>query len=152
MKVHELMTPGPNSCRSDQSLHEAATSLWQHHIGCLPVVDAERRPIAMLTDRDICMASLHYGHLLTDLTVEQAMAKRIFTCAEDDDITAAERTMRDWQVSRLPVVDGSGKLVGLLSMSDIVSARWGGLGRLRERLLRQVGHTLVALVRKPKTT
>ena len=47
------------------------------------------------------------------------MSRQLFDCTSDDDLSAAERIMRDKKVRRLPVLNKEGRLVGLLSLSDI---------------------------------
>jgi CBS domain-containing protein len=60
------------------------------------------------------------------MTVASAMSRRIFTVGYDDSLAAAEGIMRRHSLRRLPVVDRQGRLVGVLSISDIaVNARLG---------------------------
>lgn len=87
--------------------------------GSIVVVDEHRRPIAVLTDRDICLAALRTGRPLAAIDVQSAMSKRLFTCRIGDTIEQAEQTMSLHQVRRLPVVDARGQLVGLLALDDI---------------------------------
>jgi CBS domain-containing protein len=120
--------------------------MWEGDCGCVPVVDQDGRVVGMLTDRDVCMAAYTQGKPLTDVRVESAMAKQVHSCRPDDAVATAERTMRERQVRRLPVIDAKGRLVGLLSLNDIA------IEAVRERELRQrevsaaeVGLTLAAL-------
>jgi CBS-domain-containing membrane protein len=76
----------------------------------------------VLTDRDICMAAYTTGRRLRDLRVADCMSKGIATCRPDDDLAAAARTMAEHRVRRLPVVDAQRKVIGVLSMNDVVRA------------------------------
>lgn len=120
MKVHELMTTHVRACRPEQTLNEAARLMWEADCGCVPVVDAARRVVGMLTDRDICMAAYTQGRLLSAIPVAAAMSKQVVSCRPADDLAAAQRAMQKAQVRRLPVVDGESRLAGLLSLSDIL--------------------------------
>lgn len=123
MKVADVMTSPAHVCRPEEPLSRAAQLMWDHDVGVVPVVDREQRAIAMITDRDICMAAYTQARRLEDLRVHQAMSKLVYTCHPEDRLTAAERTMRVHQVRRLPVVDDAGRLLGVLSINDVCRAR-----------------------------
>ncbi len=118
MKVRELMTTEVKSCPEYSTLNTAAQMMWNHDIGCIPVVDRENRVIGILTDRDICMSAYMQGVSLTGAQVTSAMSKQVFSCRPEDEIATAEKLMREKQVHRLPVIDAQGRLVGVLSVND----------------------------------
>jgi CBS domain-containing protein len=122
MRVRELMSTPAFTCHPDDSLEYAARLMWEHDCGILPVVDADGRVQATITDRDICMGAYTRGARLTDATVSGAMSKRAITCRPDDDLSAAARTMAGAAVRRLPVVDAEGRVRGVLSLNDIALA------------------------------
>jgi CBS domain-containing protein len=121
MRIAEIMTQDVYCCSSGDSLAGAARIMWEHDCGSVPIIDEQGTPIAMLTDRDIAMAIYLNGRLPSQISVYSAMSKQLFCCSPDDSIETAEAIMRDRQVRRLPVVDG-GKLVGFLSMNDLIRA------------------------------
>jgi CBS domain-containing protein len=120
MKVRELMATDVRACFPDDTLNRAAQLMWENDCGVVPVVDEEMRVVGVITDRDVCMAAYTQGVQLVDSSVGRAMSPGAYTCAPTDDLKTAERTMRERRVRRLPVVDGDGKLVGMLSLHDIV--------------------------------
>jgi CBS-domain-containing membrane protein len=99
--------------------------LWDHDIGALPVVDEAGLPIAMITDRDVAVAAYTQGQPPHQIRVHSAMSKAAFTTRIGDSLADAERLMRNHQVRRLPVVDESSRLVGVLSWSDVALAHGG---------------------------
>ena len=119
MRVRELMTRDVATCRPDDSLACAAQLMWDHDCGVVPVLNPRGNVVAMLTDRDICMAAWSKGRALIDLRVGDAASRSLHTIAEDDPIEVAEARMRSNQVRRLPVVDAAGRLLGILSLSDV---------------------------------
>ncbi len=121
--VNELMTRDVASCGTEDSLSRAAQIMWERDCGCVPVVDDERRVVGMITDRDVCMAGYTSGRRLGDIVVREAMSRSLYTCGPADLLEVAERLMQTIHIRRLPVVDGSGHLLGLLSLNDI--ARYG---------------------------
>ena len=122
MQVKDILTSAVKTCRKGESCREAARILWENDCGCAPVTDAEGKVIAMITDRDICMAAYFQGKPLQEIPVESAMSRELWTCSPDDPLAAAERTLQNHQVRRLPVVDGSRRLRGVVSLSDIARA------------------------------
>jgi CBS-domain-containing membrane protein len=148
MRVKRLMSASVYACTPDQSLAEAAKLMWEHDVGCVPIVDADWRPVAMLTDRDISMAAYLRGVSLAEIEVASAMSSHAFTCHVHDEVRAAERTMMEHQVRRLPVVNDAGVLLGVLSFNDLVLARTRSrLDKVREQLRGHVVDTLAAISR-----
>jgi CBS domain-containing protein len=119
MNVTRLMRSEVPSCKPDDTLNRAAQIMWETGCGSVPVIDADHRPVGLLTDRDICMAAYTQGLPLGEIRVDTAMAKRVVCCGDGDDLSRAAQLMRENCLRRLPVVDGQGELVGLLSLDDI---------------------------------
>lgn len=119
MKIKDVMTSDVATCRPEDSTSQAARLMWEHDCGIVPVVDAQGRPIGMITDRDVCMAGYTTGRTLRDIQVGDVMSRSIQSCGQEDSVRAAEVAMQRRHVRRLPVVDPAGKLVGLLSLSDL---------------------------------
>jgi CBS domain-containing protein len=122
MRVEKIMSHQVTTCAPHDSLEHAASLMWSSDCGCVPVVSAsdDRRTIGIITDRDICMAALFRGRSLRDIRVEDVMAKQVLVCRASDKIEDAQRQMETEQIRRLPVVDNEEKLIGIVSMADIV--------------------------------
>ena len=122
MKVEELMTREVGACRAFDRADQGAKIMWERDCGAVPVLDQEGSVVAMLTDRDLCMAAMLEGRGLSEIRVSSAMSKDLWSCRPDDDLSNAEEVMRAHKVRRLPVVDAHGKLLGILSLSDLARA------------------------------
>lgn len=120
MRAHEVMKREVEPCGPADNLGTAAGIMWRNDCGVVPVVDGERRVVGMITDRDICMAVATRGRRASEIAVSEVLSGSVYCCAPGDDVRAALRTMQANQVRRLPVVDGAGALVGMLSLHDIV--------------------------------
>jgi len=149
MKVEDLMTADVGACRPFDTVDRSAKVMWERDCGAVPVVDQDGRAIAMLTDRDVCMAALTQGRALEEIHVSSAMSRRLWSCRPQDDLKEAEKLMRIHQVRRLPVVDVEGKLVGLISISDLarvaVSTKAGARTKKKPVAASDVGETLGAI-------
>jgi CBS domain-containing protein len=119
MTVGQLMTRGPKTCALNDSLSRAAQILWENDCGCVPVTDAAGKAIAMITDRDICMAAFTQDKPLSQMVVSAVASRNLATVREDDRVEIAEAVLRDHRVRRVPVVDESGRLTGVLSINDL---------------------------------
>lgn len=122
MRVSDWMQSDVKAIRAIDSLQHAALSMWTHDVGALPVLGPQGTVVAMITDRDIAMAAALRHRSLDALDVYGTMSKTLWSCAPGDALEDAERTMSDHQVRRLPVIDAEGKLVGILSINDVLRA------------------------------
>lgn len=122
MRAEQFMVRDVQVCSPESTLHEAAGKMWKADVGSVVVVDANRRPVGIITDRDICMAAFTQGVALPDSKVSSAMSKRVLTCRRDTPLRDVEGLMRDAQIRRVPVVDGDGRLAGIVSLGDVVHA------------------------------
>jgi CBS domain-containing protein len=149
MTIEPFMSRRVHHCRPDHTLAYAASRMWDHDCGCLPVCvdDGEPRVIGMLTDRDICMAALFQGRPLGELKVADAMSRDIRVCELGDRPEDVELLMRETKIRRLPVTDGNGGLVGIVSLADFARAANGGRTTSGDGSVSEsdVGHTLAAI-------
>jgi CBS domain-containing protein len=120
MIVRDLMTKDVRTGRPGDDLGTLAHHMWDHDCGCIPIIDEQQHPIAMLTDRDICMAAMTTGRPLSEIEARNAMSSNVRVANELDSVPTAEIMMRANHIHRLPVVDREGILVGLLSLHDLV--------------------------------
>jgi len=121
MLVRELMRKDVESCLAAAPLCDAARIMWDRDCGCVPVIESVENPrvVGIVTDRDAFMAAYTRGKRLPELTVGEVMSKSPKTCAPEDPLARAAATMTGAQVRRLPVVDASGQLLGMLSLADV---------------------------------
>jgi len=121
MRVEQLMTRQVKTCGPEETLSRAAQIMWDNDCGCVPVCMEDRviRPIGIITDRDICMSAFFQGKPLADLRVAEAMSRTVRSCAPEDSLAEAERIMRNARIRRLPVVNASGALVGIITLADL---------------------------------
>jgi CBS domain-containing protein len=122
---------------------DAAKRMRTSHVGDLVVVEirnGRHMPVGIVTDRDIVIAAVagdpeHINYLL----VGEVMTPDLVTAVEQDSIEAALRKMHDHGIRRLPIVDATGALVGILTLDDIL------------RYLTAQQSELVALVAREQT-
>ncbi|MGE3175533.1 MAG: CBS domain-containing protein [Planctomycetota bacterium] len=118
----EVMQRDVTSFRPDQDVAEALQTLLQRRISGGPVV-ADRRLVGMFSERDglqFLAASTYESE--PSGTVSQHMRTEFRTVAADADLFALAELFQNNPVRRLPVVDGEGRLLGLVLRSDVIRA------------------------------
>lgn len=118
-----LATKGVNvfTIRPEQSIREAVALLVQHNIGALVVIDDARRPIGIISERDI-IRQLAKEEEIFSQSVEAIMTKDVITGLPQDDIRSVANTMTEKRIRHLPVVE-QGRLIGIVSIGDVVKTQ-----------------------------
>jgi len=118
-----LATKGVNvvTTRPDQSIREAIALLAQYNIGALVVVAEANRPVGILSERDITRALARDENILSK-SVSELMTKNVITGLPQDDIISVANTMTEKRIRHIPIVE-QGKLVGIISIGDVVKAQ-----------------------------
>src|SRR5262245_46847571 len=133
MKVRDIMTPNPACCTSEDTAQRAALLMRNLDVGAVPVIDDEvsRRPVGIVTDRDLCVAIVSQGLDPTRARLADHMSTDLVCCAPDDDVQAVSAAMQERQIRRVPVVDGDGACCGIVAMADLAlkAPREGEVGR-----------------------
>lgn len=119
MTVGEVMTRNPVSCPVDAGLEGVARQMVEHDCGAIPVVEADGRPVGIVTDRDIVVRLIAQGRNPLECAARDAMTEGALTVREDMDLDEAAERMQAQQIRRAVVVDGAGKVCGILAQADI---------------------------------
>ena len=120
MQVADLMTKDVSFCNPHTSAAAAAEIMWNRDCGALPVLEDSGRIVGIITDRDLFIALGTNNRSASDLPVGEIMHREPAVCAPSDDVRIALKAMAHQRVHRLPVVDQSGELKGILSINDVV--------------------------------
>lgn len=118
MRCEELMTTDVDVLELRDTARDAAARMRDDEVGFLPVIDDAEQVVGVLTDRDLVVRVLAES-LPLSTRVEDIMTVDVISCRPDDALERAEALMRANQKSRLAVIDETGRLAGVLSISDI---------------------------------
>ena len=136
LRVRDAMTSAPASAKPDTPVSEILQCLLHADYNGLPVVDGEGRPVGMVTQGDLIrragvpvrkglLAECDGGQLqsllddLARIPAKEIMTSPVVTVSEDKTLSATVDAMVAKKLKRLPVVDGKGRLVGMLSRFDV---------------------------------
>jgi CBS domain-containing protein len=121
MKVKDAMHKGAEWVDSATPVTIVAKLMEQFDVGAIPIGE-NYRLIGMLTDRDIACRGVARSKDCSTLTAGEIMSKGIVHCSETEDLADALRIMEQKQIRRLPVLNESKRMVGMLSLGDISHA------------------------------
>ena len=127
-KGSEVITIGPNA-----TLEEAIAVLNKHRIGAVVVLGAEQRVIGILSERDIVRALAERGAASVKEPLAQTMTRVVVTCSEADTVSEIMERMTRGRFRHIPVVEQD-RLIGIISIGDVVKQRLGEMERESEAL------------------
>ncbi|MEO0358734.1 MAG: CBS domain-containing protein [Pseudomonadota bacterium] len=126
--VNEIITVPPKDTVAD-----ATEILAEKGIGTVMVSDDGKRPLGILSERDIVRAIARTGAQCLGQDVQDLMTAKLVTCAPDDEAETALDKMTKGRFRHMPVVQG-GALVGLISLGDVVKARLAEVRREKDAM------------------
>lgn len=131
---------------SNESVALAAMRMRNHQVGTLVVLDEQKRPIGIVTDRDLAVRVMAAGKDPHSCNVAEIMTRSPKTVREDAPIEEALNQMSQLGVRRMIVVDAERRLTGIVSLDDVLSL----LGEEISRIGRLLDHQGVATVPEPQ--
>jgi CBS domain-containing protein len=136
MKVGDICKRQVVVANASTTLQEVAQKMRTNHIGTVVVVDDKdaRRPVGIVTDRDLVLEVIAPGLDARTITAGDVMTTSPAVARKDDDALWALKTLRDRGVRRLPVVDESGALAGIISLDDLMEHVCGALSDIVQAL------------------
>jgi CBS domain-containing protein len=156
MRVADLMAGSVVTVGHDATVADAWSIMQKRQVRHLPVLDAERRLIGMLTEHDLRLVILErclreepgqVARTLAGLRVNEIMTWAVVTVGPDAELRDAARVMHDRRLGALPVADG-GRVIGMLTATDVIRAVVGTPGERRARTAKALGKQRGRAVRR----
>jgi len=119
--AREIMSDDVTCVREDDSVLSAAQKMAELSVGAMPICGNDNRLKGMLTDRDIVVRVIASGRDPQEVKASELAQGEVVTIGADDEAEEIIRTMGQYQVRRLPVIDGH-DLVGIVSLADVARA------------------------------
>jgi CBS domain-containing protein len=156
-KVADVMTRKVIAVRGNASFREIAVRLRDERVSAFPVIDDNNRVIGVVSEADLIakeaagggydsfsgpwsgLLRRHELEKARGVTAAQLMSKPAVIAGPDDTVSHVAQLMYDRRVKRLPVVDGAGRLVGIISRTDVLSV----YGRPDEDIRREITGSLL---------
>jgi CBS domain-containing protein len=118
MMLTNVITASPNT-----TVKETIEKMYEKHIGCVVAIDEYKKCIGIFTERDAIR--LVAKNVRLDQPLDNLMTKNVVTVTEDSSINEVRRIICSHRIRHLPVVNQKGKLVGLLSVRDVLDQFFG---------------------------
>ena len=123
MQCSEIMTKNPEYCLPTDPVLKAAQLMKSEDVGPIPIVEDKhtRKLTGIITDRDLVLKVVAEARDPKSTPVEAVMTGNVVACKANDDLDKAIRLMQDYQVRRIPVVDGNNHLLGIIAQADVAT-------------------------------
>ena len=116
-RCREIMTRNVKTANRETTLREVAALMRDGDMGAVPVVE-NGKLVGIVTDRDIVVRAIADGREAT-VPIGEVMTAEVFSVSENDFVFEAIRLMGDRQVRRVPIINETGDLVGIIAMADV---------------------------------
>ena len=130
VSVRDIMTVNVKTVHTDSRVIEVVRKMTKFEVGSIVVIDSAKKPVGIVTERDVLRKVVVPGLPLDVVTALEVMSRPLVSVAPDVSVEQCARLMSDKWIKKLPVVDG-GKLVGIVTSMDLV--------RSEPRLIAELG-------------
>jgi CBS domain-containing protein len=117
-QIRDVMTANPKCVSEKDSVFQVAQIMRDQDTGVVPVVDG-KKIVGLVTDRDIVVRAIADGKNLNDVRVNEVMTKSVRSVKEDSTVDEVLNLMGNAEIRRVPVVNTSNELVGIVSIGDL---------------------------------
>ncbi len=121
MRCETIMKDDVMYVLPSDSAQQAALIMRAENVGFLPVCDEGGCVVGTLTDRDLAIRVCTSGVPASEISVAAVMTRDLVACRPEDDLADAERKMAEYGKSRILITDGTTRLLGIISLADVVT-------------------------------
>jgi CBS domain-containing protein len=136
--IRDICSKPAVTASPDTTTQEAAHRMRTRRVGALVVVNEAGEPLGVLTDRDITINVVALGRDPATVRMRDLVRRRATVIREDQGVLDATRLLSRRGVRRLPVVTRAGKLVGILSLDDLLMLLGSELGHIASALANEL--------------
>ena len=119
MNLHEMFESSVVTADPASSIQSVAQKMKDENVGAVVVVE-DGKVAGIVTDRDMAL-SLASGNATTESPVEQIMTRKVVTIWDDQGIFNATQYFLGHKIRRLPIIDREDRLVGMITLDDMMS-------------------------------
>lgn len=119
MDIRSVMTPDPATCQAETPVREIARLMLENDCGLVPVIDASGKPVGTVTDRDITLRIVAEGRDPRQCVARDVMTGPVTSVSLDSSLAETTDLMESEQIRRILVVDGDGRLCGIVAQADV---------------------------------
>ena len=105
--------------QTDTTIKDITKMMNKRHVGCKPICNNQKTICGIVTDRDVCLRGIACDKDVNTTKASDIMSINICTCKENDDMSAVQAKMAEYQIRRIPVCDENNQVIGIVSMGDL---------------------------------
>ena len=129
MRVKEIMNKFVVIANPEESIRSVARKMETYNVGFIVIIDEDKRPIGVVTDRDLALRVLGYN-ISPETPVSKVMTHNVLAVTENVSLVEALKTMEENNVRRLPVLNDEGLVVGIVTADEVLVRLVGYLNKL----------------------
>lgn len=135
MKISSLISgKRVETISSSATIHDLVNSLNTHHVGALVVSPDGKKIDGIVSERDVVRAMPGKLDEISHMRVRDVMTAEVITCTETSTVAELMTVMTERRIRHVPVVDGAGNLISIVSIGDVVKAHINDLDAERKAL------------------
>ena|SRR5947207_509593 len=121
MKIKDITSESPVCCLPGDTAQIVAGIMCEHNIGSVPVVidQQSKELVGVITDRDLCCSIVAAGLDPKMTPIQKFISLDPITCRDGENLDKCEKKMREYQVRRIPIIDGENRVIGIISQADL---------------------------------
>ena len=120
MEVKDCMCNEVCYSKPETTIVDVAKLMNEQHIGFIPICDEEKKLCGIVTDRDIVLRGIACGKDVNSTPVSEIMTTNVCICMKNDGMDKAQGKMSEKQIRRLPVCDENNKIIGILTLGNLI--------------------------------
>jgi len=124
MKINQIMTKDLITIHPEDTVELTVKKMVERDVECLPVISNEQILIGLITFRDVVTKFLYQSAMKKEMKVAEIMSKNVTTCNPDCTVLDVAKIMKNKFRRRIPIVNSDGKLIGLVTNSDLALLGW----------------------------
>lgn len=120
MSIEEYSTKHVITALESQTVFDTTKQMRDKNVGSVVVLDSEKRPIGMVTDRDIAVKIVAEGKDPKSTLLKAFMSQDMVVLSQEKGVFETTKIMSEKGFRRIPIVDSEGKLAGIVSSDDLI--------------------------------
>ncbi|RJQ17141.1 CBS domain-containing protein [Candidatus Woesearchaeota archaeon] len=138
LEVSGIMVKNVVTFTVKDSVEKIAKEMTKKNISCVVIIDKKGKPISVITERDLLKKIVSKGITIKGLIAKNIMSDGLITVQGNENVFRAAALMEKKKIRRLPVVDKTGKLIGLVTETDIVKSLTNVAKYLNDKLIEYI--------------
>ncbi len=140
MRCEQIMKSTVECVTEQDNVQAAARKMRDQNVGFLPVCHDGKKVIGTITDRDIVVRACAEDRPASATRIGDVMTRQVVSCRPQDEVDKAEQLMSQHHKSRILCIDDSGKLAGVISLSDIAQHQADAGGQTLKNVTSREAH------------